>query len=71
MRKKRIQGILFASYEDTQREEKRLLQYCKQYEVKTLIAPDINEADENGNFHQWVRPIKIEDLLGRSAFAAA
>ncbi|MDC2433130.1 nucleoside-diphosphate sugar epimerase/dehydratase [Bacteroides ovatus] len=66
MRKKRIQGILFASYEDTQREEKRLLQYCKQYEVKTLIAPDINEADENGNFHQWVRPIKIEDLLGRS-----
>ncbi len=21
---------------------------------------------ENGNFHQWVRPIKIEDLLGRA-----
>ncbi|KAB5117550.1 polysaccharide biosynthesis protein, partial [Bacteroides thetaiotaomicron] len=26
----------------------------------------ISEADENGSFHQWVRPIKIEDLLGRS-----
>ena len=34
--------------------------------MKTLIAPSISEADENGSFHQWVRPIKIEDLLGRS-----
>ncbi len=34
--------------------------------MKTLISPSISEADENGSFHQWVRPIKIEDLLGRS-----
>ncbi|MBF0839246.1 polysaccharide biosynthesis protein, partial [Streptococcus acidominimus] len=41
------------------------LQYCKNNHIKTLIAPSISEADEDGNFHQWVRPVKIEDLLGR------
>lgn len=44
----------------------RLLEYCKSNNVKTLIAPTISEADSDGNFHQWVRPIKIEDLLGRA-----
>lgn len=66
MCKRRIHGILFSSYEDTQKEEERLLQYCKRNEIKTFIAPDISEADENGNFHQWIRPVKVEDLLGRS-----
>ena len=66
VRKKRVQAILFAHYEDTRTEEERLLQYCKTHKVKTLIAPTISEADANGNFHQWVRPIRIEDLLGRT-----
>lgn len=64
--KKSIGGILFARYENTREEEDRLLQYCKKSGLKTLIAPSISEADENGSFHQWIRPIKIEDLLGRS-----
>ena len=42
-----------------------MLQYCKNSHIKTLIAPSISEADENGDFRQWVRPVKIEDLLGR------
>ena len=66
MRKRGIKGILFARYEDTRLEEKRLLEYCKNNELKILIAPTISEADSDGNFHQWVRPIKIEDLLGRA-----
>lgn len=66
MKKHGIQGILFARYEDTRQEEDRLLEYCKRNAVKTLIAPTISEADSDGNFHQWVRPIKIEDLLGRA-----
>ena len=65
IRKRRIQGILFAHNESTRLEETRLLQYCKDNHIKTLIAPSISEADENGSFHQWVRPVKIEDLLGR------
>ncbi len=65
MRKRGIKGILFARYEDTSLEENRLLEYCKGNGLKTLIAPTISEVDADGNFHQWVRPIKIEDLLGR------
>ena len=66
IRKRGIKGILFARYEDTRIEENRLLEYCKSNELKTLIAPTISEADSDGNFHQWIRPIKIEDLLGRA-----
>ena len=66
MRKRGIKGILFARYEDTRLEENRLLEYCKSNKLKTLIAPTISEADSDGNFHQWIRPIKIEDLLGRA-----
>lgn len=66
IKKHAIQGILFARYEDTRQEENRLLEYCKRNAIKTLIAPTISEADSEGNFHQWVRPIKIEDLLGRA-----
>lgn len=60
-----IQGILFARYESVREEESRLLEYCKGKGVKTLVAPTISEADVNGNFHQFVRPLRIEDLLGR------
>ncbi len=66
IRKRGIKGILFARYEDTRLEENRLLEYCKSNKLKTLIAPTISEADSDGNFHQWIRPIKIEDLLGRA-----
>lgn len=66
MRRRGICGILFARYEDTRLEEDRLLEYCKANSLKTLIAPNISEADAGGNFHQWVRPIRIEDLLGRA-----
>ena len=66
IRKRGIKGILFSRYEDTRLEENRLLEYCKSNDLKTLIAPTISEADSDGNFHQWVRPIKIEDLLGRA-----
>lgn len=65
IRRRSIRSILFARYEDTRTEENRLLQYCKANSLKTLIAPTISEADADGNFHQWVRPIQIEDLLGR------
>lgn len=65
VRKRQIQAILFR-YDDMRSEEKRLLQYCKDNGVRCLIAPTISEADSDGNFHQWVRPVKIEDLLGRA-----
>ncbi|GCB35818.1 polysaccharide biosynthesis protein [Bacteroides faecalis] len=63
--KHHIQGILFARNESIKEEENRLLEYCKSSGIKTMIAPSISEADTDGFFHQFVRPIRIEDLLGR------
>lgn len=60
-----IQGILFSRYDSIKEEENRLLQYCKSNGVKTLIAPSISETDVNDLSYQFVRPIRIEDLLGR------
>ena len=62
---KGIAGILFAKDKEAREEEHGLLEYCRRNKIKALIAPTINEADENGTFHQFVRPIRIEDLLGR------
>lgn len=66
IRERCISGILFPSHGDTQKEEKRLLQYCKQYGIKTFIAPDISETDVHTNLQQQIRPVRVEDLLGRS-----
>ncbi len=65
VRKCGIKGILFANHQDTQEEKARLLQYCKRFLLRTLIAPAISESAPDGEFQQWVRPINIEDLLGR------
>lgn len=63
--KKKIQGILFSQYEVTKNENRNLLLCCKKNNVKTLIAPQISETDEGGGFHRSIRPIRVEDLLGR------
>lgn len=63
--KHKIEGVLFASKELLIEEEDRLLAYCKEAGIKALIAPSISEADNNGTFRQFIRPIRIEDLLGR------
>ena len=60
-----ISGVLFSRFDDAKTEEKRLLAYCRDLNIKTMIAPGINEADANGGLQQAIRPIKIEDLLGR------
>lgn len=63
VKRKNIQGILFTHYEVMKEENSRLFQYCKRNNVRTLVAPLINEVE--GRFQQAIRPIKIEDLLGR------
>jgi FlaA1/EpsC-like NDP-sugar epimerase len=63
VQKKNIQGILFARYEDAKQEQERLLRFCEQKKLKTLIAPYISENMNSGVLK--IKDIKIEDLLGR------
>jgi len=62
---KNIQGLLFSRVEDIRKEENSLLKYCKNNRIRTMIAPSISDTQEVGESYQSVRPIRIEDLLGR------
>ncbi|MCD8262427.1 MAG: polysaccharide biosynthesis protein [Bacteroides sp.] len=59
-----IDGILFPNSKAAQREKNRLIRYCESLNLKTLIVPDMEEV-KDGQIHRSIRPIKIEDLLGR------
>ena len=60
-----IDAILFASNDDAQSEQERLIRYCVDSGVKILIAPPIDEVIDGKLMKQSIREIKIEDLLGR------
>lgn len=60
-----IDAVLFASYDDAQAEQERLIRYCTENEVKILMAPPIDEVVDGKLMKQPIREIKIEDLLGR------
>ena len=59
-----VDGVLFAYYADAQGEQERLLRYCPQCRLQTLIAPTIDRIYD-GQVPKPIRRIKIEDLLGR------
>jgi len=59
-----IDGVLFAYYTDAQVEQERLLRYCPNCGLQTLIAPTIDKIYD-GQIPKPIRKIKIEDLLGR------
>ena len=59
-----IDAVLFAYYADAQKEQERLLRYCTECGLQTLIAPSINTISD-GRIPKPIRKIRIEDLLGR------
>ncbi len=65
--KERIQfdAILFSRERDIQKEKGRLIEYATKESVKVLVAPEIDEIDENGTLNNRIREVRIEDLLGR------
>jgi FlaA1/EpsC-like NDP-sugar epimerase len=65
IKRKNIKGILFSQKRAAQREQDRLLIFCKSNKIRTLIAPSINEAEGDAIFSNEIRTLKIEDLLGR------
>lgn len=60
-----IDAVLFPYYADAQKEQDRLLKYCQNQNLETLIAPSIDTIVD-GQIPKPIRKIKIEDLLGRS-----
>ena len=59
-----LDGILFPNIKVVQQERDRLIRYCEQTSLKTLVVPEMEEL-RGGNMKRSVREIRIEDLLGR------
>ena len=59
-----LDGILFPNIKVVQQERDRLIRYCEQTSLKTLVVPEMEEL-RGGNMKHSVREIRIEDLLGR------
>lgn len=65
MKKYDAQAILFPTYKGVQTEKERLIPFCAEQKIKIMIVPPIDEFGENDTIHLKIRPIAIEDLLGR------
>lgn len=59
-------GILFPFSSSASVEQDRLIAYCQENSLKTYITPGIDEMNQGQPIGNYVRKIKIEDLLGRS-----
>lgn len=61
-----LDGVIFAYPDDVKNEQDRLVKYCLENGLKTLLAPSIDEmADGKPLANSSIRKIKIEDLLSR------
>lgn len=59
-----LDGILFPNIKTIQQEKDRLIRFCEQISLHTLVVPEMEEV-HNGAIKRSIRDIKIEDLLGR------
>jgi len=64
-RKYSVSGILFPYFADARAEQDRLIPFCRSAGLKTYIIPGIDEMPEDGVVCNYIRKIRIEDLLGR------
>ena len=60
-----IEAVLFPTENDARNEQERLMSFLAENEMKSLLAPGIDEVPDGSLIKQPVREIKIEDLLGR------
>lgn len=58
-------AVLFPNYKAAHREKDHLIEYCKVARVRVLINPHLNELGNEGKVPLEIRPITIDDLLGR------
>ena len=59
-----LDGILFPNIKTAQQERDRLVRYCEQALLKTLVVPEMEEI-RDGQMKRSIREVRIEDLLGR------
>lgn len=63
--RKHINAIVFPSQSSAMEEKDGLIAYCIKKHIKVYVLPQLSEMRKDGNMHNVVREVKIEDLLGR------
>lgn len=59
-----VEGVLFPNIQSAKEQQNRLMRYCEKRNLSVLVVPNIEEV-KNGRINYSIRPVKIEDLLGR------
>lgn len=59
-----LEGILFSNPIEVKNEQNRLIRYCEKLNLRTLILPPMEDLLD-GKIRRTIRPVRIEDLLGR------
>ena len=59
-----LEGILFTNPNEAKDEQNRLIRYCEKLNLRTLIIPPMEDLLD-GKVRRTIRPVRIEDLLGR------
>lgn len=62
---KNVNAIVFPTQQAAMEEKDRLIEWCIKKHLKVLVMPQLNEMPKDGNMHNMIREVKIEDLLGR------
>lgn len=60
-----INGILFPDEITARAEQDSLITFCREADIRTYIIPRVDEMGPNVPISNYVRNIRIEDLLGR------
>ncbi len=60
-----VKAILFPSYKGIQIEKNRLIHYCTLEKINIMMVPPIDELGSKDTIKLNIRPIAIEDILGR------
>ena len=58
-------AILFPSYRGIHAEKNRLIHYCNLEKINIIMVPPIDELGSKDTIQLNIRPIAIEDILGR------
>jgi len=59
-----LEGILFTNPIEAKNEQNRLIRYCEKLNLRSLIIPPMEDLLD-GKVRRTIRPVLIEDLLGR------
>ena len=64
IKKKGVETVLFPDIHSLQTEKHRLVEWCNKLKIRVYVVPGFEEM-KDGVIPNRIRPIRIEDLLGR------